>query len=208
MIRSGALSAALSAAFFFATPASAAPKAKPAASKAATAAAPAAQRAPATSSATGTVKPAATIGWANIGIYDVRISVDTGFGTFSSSDAEFGIGAGFATNVAQLSPDVPLAVFGNAAISFASGGQFFPLTGGVAARYDKLPVQLLGGIGLTLMPNSAGSDTGIGAGILLMGLYPLQQVDPRLSVQGQIQFHLLNHSMSLLEFLIGVGYAL
>ena len=41
-----------------------------------------------------------------------------------------------------------------------------------------------------------------------MALYPLPQVDPRLSAQGQIQYHLLNHSMSLLEFLIGVGYTL
>jgi hypothetical protein len=144
------------------------------------------------------------LGWANLGVYDVRFS--TPFGDFT--DAEFGIGAGAAMNVALLSPDVPLAIFGNAAISFASGGQFFPLTGGLAIRYDKLPVHFLGGLGLTLLPNSAGTDTGIGAGLLLMGLYPLQQVDPRLSLQAQIQYHLLNHSLSLLEFLIGVGYAL
>lgn len=204
MIRSGALSAALLAAFFFATPASAAPKhAKPAkAEKAAPAADPAA------TSSTATAAAPKTFGWANIGIYDVRLSVDTPFGTVSGSDADFGIGVGAATNIAQLSPEVPLAVFGNAAMAFASGGQFFPLTGGVAVRYDQLPVKLMGGLGLTLMPTSTSADTGIGAGILLMGLYPLQQVDPRLSVQGQIQYHLLNHGLSLLEFLVGIGYSL
>jgi hypothetical protein len=144
------------------------------------------------------------LGWANLGIYDVRFSTPIG----TVSDAEFGIGAGGAMNLAQLAPDVPLAGFVNAAISFASGGQFFPLTAGAAVRYDKLPVQLLGGLGLTLMPNSAGQNTGVGVGVLLMGLYPLAQVDPRLSVQGQFQFHLLTNSLSLIEFLIGAGYSL
>jgi hypothetical protein len=148
--------------------------------------------------------PARMLGWANLGIYDVRFSTPIG----TASDAEFGIGAGGAMNLAQLAPDVPLAGFVNVAISFASGGQFFPLTAGVAMRYDKLPVQFLGGLGLTLMPNSAGSNTGVGAGLLLMGLYPLRQVDPRLSAQGQIQFHLLTNSLSLLEFVIGAGYSL
>ena len=152
----------------------------------------AARPAPASAPASA-APPARTIGWANLGIYDVRFS--TPFGTFS--DAEFGIGAGGAMNLAQLTPDVPLAGFVNAAISFASGGQFFPLTAGAAARYDKLPVQFLGGLGLTLMPNSAGSNTGFGVGLLLMALYPLTQVDPRLSAQGQIQFHLLTNSLSL-----------
>jgi hypothetical protein len=151
-----------------------------------------------------TAAPSRILGWANIGVYDVRFSTPIG----TVSDAEFGIGAGAAMNVAQLAPDVPLAGFFNVAISFASGGQFFPLTAGLAARYDKLPVQLLGGLGLTLMPNSAGSNTGVGAGVLLMGLYPLRQVDPRLSAQGQIQFHLLTNSLSLLEFVIGAGYSL
>ncbi len=197
MIRSGALSAALLG-LFLAAPASAAPT-KSSAKAAKTAAAPASPAAPA-----ATAKPAQILTWANLGIYDVGVS--TPFG--SVSDAHFGIGAGAALNVAQLSPDVPLAAFANVAIAFASGGQFFPLTAGLAARYDKLPVHLLGGLGLTLMPNSGGGDTGVGAGILLMGLVPLAQVDPRLSVQGQIQYHLMNHSLWVLEFVAGIGYAL
>lgn len=166
----------------------------------------AAPTAPADSPTSTATSPApnSRIGWANIGIYDVRFS--TPFGTFT--DAEFGIGAGAAVDLAQLAPDVPLAGFANAAISFASGGQFFPLTAGAAVRYNKLPVQLLGGLGLTLMPNSAGTNTGVGAGLLLMGLYPLVQVDPRLSAQAQIQYHLMNNSLSLFEIVIGAGYTL
>jgi len=159
--------------------------------------------APADTSSTA-LSSAPRIGWASLGIYDVRFS--TPFGTIS--DGEFGLNVGGAMNLAQLSPEVPLAAFANVGISFASGGQFFPLTAGGAVRYDKLPVQLFGGLGLSLVPNSAGTNTGVGVGILLMGLYPLAQVDPHLRVQGQIQYHLLTQSMSLLEFLIGIGYAL
>lgn len=182
-----------------------APKASAAPPTSTAPAAPAATTAPAATSAPAVAAaPSPRLGWANIGIYDVRFS--TPFGTYT--DAEFGLGGGAAVNVAQLAPDVPLAAFANVAISFGSGGQFFPLTAGVAVRYDKLPVQLLGGLGLTIVPNSAGTNTGIGAGILLMGLYPLPQVDPRLSAQAQIQYHLLTQSLSLLEFLIGAGYSL
>jgi hypothetical protein len=147
------------------------------------------------------------LGWAGIGVYDVRQSY-TVFGVSgTATDAEFGLNVGGAMNLVQLAPDVPLAAFANAAISFASGGQFFPLTGGAAVRYDKLPVHLLGGLGLTVMPNSGGAATGVGLGILLMGLYPLAQVDPRFGIQAQIQYHLLTNSLSVLEFLIGVGYS-
>lgn len=208
MTRSGALSAALMA-LCLAAPVSAAPAKSSSKTTAKAAPAKATPAKAAATPAAASSQPAATatsekiLTWANIGIYDVRFS--TPFGTVS--DAEFGIAAGGAVNVAALSPDVPLAAFANLAISFASGGQFFPLTAGLAARYDKLPVHLLGGLGLTLMPNSAGTDTGIGAGIMAMGIFPLPS-DPRLGIQGQIQFHLLNHSMSLLEFVAGVSYSL
>ena len=176
-------------------------------SKAATAA-PAASSAPATSPAPTTpivaAAPSSRLGWANLGIYDLRYS---GFG-FTYSEADFGFGAGGALNVAQLAPDVPFAVFANVGLGFGGGGLFLPLTGGVAVRYDKLPVQLLGGLGLTLMPTTGGLSTGVGAGILLMGLYPLPTVDPRLSAQAQIQYHLLSNSLSLFEFVVGVGYAI
>jgi hypothetical protein len=149
-------------------------------------------------------KPAARFGWAGIGVYDVRFN--TPFGTVS--DAEFGLNVGGAMTVAPLSPEVSLMGFGNIAMSFATGGQFFPITAGVAARFEKLPVQVLGGIGATMMLNSVSTDTGFGAGLLLMGIYPLPQVDPRLSAQAQIQYHLLTHSLSLLVFTIGAAYNL
>jgi hypothetical protein len=158
---------------------------------------------PKSATAVSDTKTSPLLGWAGIGVYDVKVS--TPFG--SATDAEFGLNVGGAMNLALLSPDVPLAAFANAAMSFASGGQFFPLTGGLAVRYDKLPVHLLGGLGLTVMPNSSGYNTGVGLGILLMGLFPLPQVDPRFGIQGQIQYHLLTNSLSVLEFLIGVGYS-
>ena len=185
MIRSNASAAAFLAALLLTTSARAA---KPAPAAAPASAAP----------------PARMLGWANLGIYDVRFS--TPFGTVS--DGEFGIGAGGAMNLAQLSPDVPLAGFVNAAISFASGGQFFPLTAGAAVRYDKLPVQLLGGLGFTLMPNSGGANTGVGLQFpLLMGLYPLPQITPNLSAQVQFAYNFLNNGLSLLQFTFGGGYA-
>jgi hypothetical protein len=192
MIRSAS---ALTAALLVATAARAAPtKASPKSAKADTAASDA--------------KSSPFLGWAGIGVYDVRQSFNTGVGTTATAtDAEFGLNVGGAMNLVQLAPDVPLAAFANIAMSFATGGQFFPLTAGAAVRYDKLPVHLLGGLGLTLMPNSGGANTGVGLGILLMGLFPLPQVDPRFGIQAQIQYHLLTNSLSVLEFLIGVGYS-
>ena len=185
MIRSAS---ALTAALLVATSASAAP-AK-------------ATKAAAADTAVSDAKSSPLLGWAGIGVYDVKVS--TPFG--SNTDAEFGLNVGGAMNLALLAPDVPLAGFANIAMSFASVVQFFPLTGGPAVRYDKLPVPLLGGLGLTVMPNSSAYTTGVGLGILLLGLFPLPQVDPRFSIQGQIQYHLLTSSLSVLEFLIGVGY--
>ena len=148
-------------------------------------------------------KPAARLGWAGLGFYDVRFS--TQFGTFT--DAEFGLNAGAAAAITQLSPEVSLMGFGNVAISFASGGQFFPLTAGVAARFDKLPVQVLAGVGATLMINTTSADTGVGVGFMLMGIYPLVQVDPRLSAIAQLQYHLLSNSLSLFNGTLGAGYS-
>ncbi|HUJ29182.1 MAG TPA: hypothetical protein VLW85_24350 [Myxococcales bacterium] len=171
--------------------------------------APAATPAPAsTSSSTGAVNTG-RIAWGNIGLYDIGISVDVpGFGSVSSSSSYFGINAGAAMNILPLAPDLPLAVWANVAISFASGGQFFPLTAGAAVRYDKLPVQLFGGLGFTIMPNtSSGSPTPVGLAIQLMGLYPLPMVNPNLSADLQIAYHILNDNFSLWTFTIGGAWA-
>lgn len=162
---------------------------------------------PSTSSTTGAAAANSDrIAWGGIGFYDVGVSVSTPFGTYSASNSYFGFNAGAAVNVLSLTPDLPLAVFGNAAIAFGSGGFFLPLTGGAALRYDKLPVKLLGGLGLTVMPDSAGAPTSVGLGILAMAMYPLPQIDPRLSAEAQFQYHFLNNSLSLLAFTIGAGY--
>jgi hypothetical protein len=174
--------------------------------------APAPAPAPPPSSSTPAAVNTGRVLWGNIGLYDVGISVDTGFGTFSSSSTYFGLDVGAAVNVAPLTPDIPLAIWGNAAIAFGNGGQFFPLTAGAAVRYDKLPagIGLFGGLGLTVMPytnGGANSPTPIGLAIQLAGFYPLPMVNPNMSADLQIAYHILNNSFSLLTFTAGVGWA-
>lgn len=197
MILAGALAAAP--AFAAPAPAAATPAPAPAASPAAT-----------TTSSTGAVNTG-RIAWGGIGLYDIGISVNVpGFGNVSSSSSYFGINVGGAMNIAQLAPDFPLAVWANAAIAFANGGEFFPLTAGAAVRYDKLPVQLFGGLGFTIMPSTGGngnSVTPVGLDIQLMGLYPLPMVHPNLSADLQIAYHILNDSFSLWTFTIGGAWA-
>lgn len=136
--------------------------------------------------------------WGGIGFYDFT----------SSGTGAFGINAGGAVNVAALSPDVPLAVWGNIGIVFPTGATAFPLTAGVAVRYDKLPVQLLGGAGLTVMPLTGGTSAGVGLALQSIALLPLPQVSPNFSLQGQLGFHILSNSLSLFNLTFGAGWAL
>ena len=151
-------------------------------------------------------KPIQHLAWGGVGLYSISESVDTPLGTFSSSTTNFGFNGGAAVNLVPLTPDLPLAVFGNVALTFGSDFSAFPITGGAAVHYDKLPVQLLGGLGFTLMPHTGGGNTPLGLGILLMGLYPLPQVAPNVSAQAQVQYHIMNDGFSLLVFDIGAGY--
>jgi hypothetical protein len=163
---------------------------------------------PDTSSTAGQgTKSSPRFAWGGIGFYSVGFSQNFGFGTVSGSSGAFGLNVGAAFNVFQLTPDLPLAAFGQASIAFASGGSFFPLTAGAAVRYDKLPVQLLGGLGFTLMPNSGGANTGVGLALMAMGLYPLPQITPNFSAQVQLGYHILNQGLSLFQFTFGGGYA-
>ena len=117
------------------------------------AAAPPASTAPATTTTPQGGVNTGRVAWGQIGLYDIGFSVTVpGFGTVSSSSGYFGLNAGAAVNVMQLAPDLPLAAWAQAAIILASGGSYFPLNAGAAVRYDKLPVQILGGLGFTLMP--------------------------------------------------------
>jgi opacity protein-like surface antigen len=149
----------------------------------------------------------ARIAWGGIGYYNLSQSVNTAFGSFSSSTGAFGLNVGGAINVVQLGTDVPLAIWGNAGLGVPSGGTFWPLTAGAAARFDKLPVQLLGGLGLTIMPVSGGGPTGVGLAIQAMGFYPLPQLNPNLSVQAQIGVHILSNSYTLFTLTTGAGWS-
>lgn len=144
------------------------------------------------------------IAWGNIGYYNVSQSVNTPFGSVSGSSGAFGINVGTALNVYQITPDVPLAIWGNAAIAFPTGGTVFPLTAGAAVRYDKLPVGLLGGVGFTLMPNSFnGAPTPVGVALQAMGFLPIPQVMPNFGGNVQIAYHILNNGFDLFTLTFG-----
>lgn len=178
----------------------AAPAPAPAAAKAAPAPAPAA--------ASGAAVNTGRIAWGGIGYYNVTVSFNTAFGNFSASNGAFGINAGGAINLLQLAPDLPLAAWANLGIAFPSGGTFWPITGGAAVRYDKLPVQLLGGLGLTVMPASGGGPTAVGLAIQAMGFLPLPQVHSNFSAVAAIAYHILNQGESLFTFTVGGGWAI
>jgi hypothetical protein len=153
----------------------------------------------------GTSAPPRRFGWAGVGIYHVSRSVDVpGFGSVSGSSTYLGVNAGAALDIFNVAPDLPLSVFGNAALAFGSD-LFVPLTAGAAVHYDRLPISLLGGLGLTVMPNSAGAGTPIGLGIIGMASYPLPQVRPGLAAMAQLQYHFLSDGFSLFVFDVGIS---
>jgi hypothetical protein len=145
--------------------------------------------------------------WAGIGFYDIGISACDGQFCVSASSTQFGFNAGGAYDLIALTPDLPLSAFANVGLGFGSFGVTIPITIGAAVHYDKLPVQLLGGLGFTLMPNTGdNTPTPIGLGILLMAAYPLPQLKPGISVEAQFQYHFLDDSFSLLVFDVGLEY--
>jgi hypothetical protein len=141
-------------------------------------------------------KSDARIAWGGIGYYNIS-------GSFNSVGA-FGINVGGAINVVPLTPDLPLAIWGNFAIAFPSGFNAYPLTAGAAIRYDKIPVHLLGGLGFTIMPQSNGGPTVAGLGIQAMGFIPLTA---DLSAQAGIAYHFLNKSEDLFTLTGGIGWS-
>lgn len=150
----------------------------------------------------------ARVVWGGIGYYNVSVTINTNFGSFSNSAGAFGINGGGAFNVAQLGTDVPLALWGNVALGFPSGFTILPFSVGAAARYDKLPVQLLGGLGFTLMPQPSGPSTVAGGCIQAIGLIPLPDVNRNFSLQFQIAYHILSNSEQLFTLTGGVGWAI
>ena len=156
----------------------------------------------------GSANPRRTgrFGWATAGIYNFGVSVDVqGFGTVSGSTSYFGLSIGAAVDVVPLMPDLQLSIFGNAAIAIG-GDLLIPLTAGAAVHYDALPVMLFGGLGFTVVPNTAAnSSTPLGVGLLLMGSYPVPQIAPNLAFLAQFQYHFLNQSSHLLVFDVGAS---
>ncbi len=161
-----------------------------------------------TDSPTAGTKRTPYIGWVGIGFYNVGITVDTPFGSVSGSDTYFGMHAGGAANLVALAPDLPLVGWGD--ISLTLGRDFFfPLAAGVGVRYDKAgPLQLLGGLGVAVLPHTGGGTTPLGMRILAMALYPLPQVNPNLSGQAQLSYDILSDGFHLFTFTVGVGMAL
>lgn len=148
------------------------------------------------------------IAWGGLGLYNVGVSVDIGGGfTVSGSSTYFGIHAGGAASLLNLTPDLPLVAWGDIAATI--GDAFFPIAVGAGVRYDKAgPVQLLGGAGFALMPHSGGGSTPLGLRILGMVLYPLPQVHKNLSAQGQISYDFLSDGFHLFTFTVGAGWAI
>ena len=152
----------------------------------------------------------ARIAWGDIGFYNVGVGVNTPFfGNQTVTNGAFGLGVGTAVNVSQLSPEVPVAIWGNAALAFPSGGTVFPLTAGAAIRYDQLPVGLLAGLGLTLMPHSysgTASSAPVGLAIQGRGFLPLPQVTPNFAATAGIAYHILTSSFSLFTLTFGGAF--
>ncbi|MGZ6126013.1 MAG: hypothetical protein ACXWLR_13685, partial [Myxococcales bacterium] len=118
------------------------------------------------------------IGWGGLGFYDV---------SNNGGQGAFGLHVGGAANLLSLTPDLPLIGWADVGIGFPSGGTIFPLKLGAGVRYDRAgPVQLLGGLAFAILPNSGGSTTPLGVGLMGMVLYPLPQVHRNLSVQAQL----------------------
>src|SRR5712671_327002 len=76
------------------------------------------------------------IAWAGLGGYNV--------GASGGSSTYFGFHIGGSANLLQITPDLPLVGWGDAALTLG-GDLFFPLAIGAGVRYDAAgPVQLIG----------------------------------------------------------------
>jgi hypothetical protein len=162
-----------------------------------------------TDSSTAGTKRTPYIGWGGLGLYNVGQTVTIGGFSASGSTTYFGFHAGAAANLLQLTPDLPLVGWGDVALTLG-GDLFFPLSAGAGVRYDKAgPVQLLGGVGFAILPNTiSGAPTPVGVRLMGMVLYPLPQVHPNLSAQLQLSYDILNNGFHLFTFTVGAGWAL
>jgi hypothetical protein len=153
-----------------------------------------------TSEATAGTRRTPYIAWAGLGGYNV--------GASGASSTYFGFHLGGSANLLQITPELPLVAWGDAALTLG-GDLFFPLAIGAGVRYDAAgPVQLIGGVGFALLPSTSSLSTSAGVRLMGTALYPLPQIDRNLSAQAQLSYDFLSHSMHLFTFTIGIGYAL
>jgi hypothetical protein len=138
--------------------------------------------------------PLRRFGWAGIGYYN------------AASEGFLGFNAGGALDLAVVAPDLPLGVFGNVAIAFGSD-VILPITVGGEVHYDKLPVQLLGGAGFTLMPHSGGGSTAAGLALMGMASYALPQIRQGAAAMAQVQYHFMSAGFSLFVLDVGITMA-
>src|SRR3989442_4641593 len=100
-----------------------------------------------TESSTAGTKRTPYIGWGGLGLYNVGVT--------GGSSTYFGFHAGGAASLINLTPELPLIGWGDIALTPGSE-PFFPLAVGAGVRYDSPgPVQLLGGLGVALLPTTA-----------------------------------------------------
>ena len=153
-----------------------------------------------TSEATAGTRRTPYIAWAGLGGYNV--------GASGGSSTYFGFHLGGSANLLQITPELPLVGWGDAALTLG-GDLFFPLAIGAGVRYDSAgPVQLIGGVGFAVLPTTASLSTSAGVRLMGMALYPMPQIDRNLSAQAQLSYDFLSNSMHLFTFTIGIGYAL
>ena len=153
-----------------------------------------------TSEATAGTRRTPYIAWAGLGGYNV--------GASGASSTYFGFHLGGSANLLQITPELPLVGWGDAALTLGSD-LFFPLAVGAGVRYDAAgPVQLIGGVGFALLPSTSSLSTSAGVRLMGTALYPLPQIDRNLSAQAQLSYDFLSHSMHLFTFTLGIGYAL
>src|ERR1700730_1870141 len=108
-----------------------------------------------TSEATAGNRRTPYIGWGGLGGYDVG-------GSGGGSTTDFGFHVRGSANLLQITPELPLVGWGDAALTLGSD-LFFPLAVGAGVRYDNAgPVQLIGGVGFAVLPHTASLSTSSG----------------------------------------------
>ncbi len=143
--------------------------------------------------------------YGNIGFIDGSFSetaCDPGFGCISASasSGDFGIQVGGVYNFVQVAPHASIGAFGDVSLAFGTVN-LYPINVGAEFNYSGLPVDLLGGIGLAIIPTSG--NTSVGADIFVMGIYPLPQVSKNFGIDAKFQIEPASNGLTLFGFTVG-----